>query len=127
MKNTTAKGARFERDILHFLNGKGFSCMRAPSSGNWLSPVDVVAIKRGSVLAIECKNHSKKPKLNQKSMQKFREWCDRAGATGLLAWQVPGTGSGASWKFLRLEDAENNRYEDENWFDIQVFMKVFCV
>jgi len=126
MKNTAAKGARCEREILHFLNNKGFSVMRAPSSGGWLSPVDVVAMKCGRIIAMECKNHKKKPRLDQKQVQKFREWCDKAGATGMLVWQMPGTGSGSEWKFLRLEDVEANQYQDENWFDLDTFMKVFC-
>jgi len=98
--------------------------MRAPSSGGWLSPVDIVAMKSGRILAIECKNHAKKPKLEERSIQSFKAWCQRAGATGLLAWQPPGPGS--EWKFLRMEDAEAKKYGDENWFDINVFIRVFC-
>jgi len=107
-----AKGARYERELLHFLNYKGFSCMRAPSSGGVISPVDIVAIKKGLILGIECKAHAKKPKLDRERLVRLKEWCAKAGALGFLAWY-----NNKKWLFLRLEDAGLNKYEDDNWIE----------
>lgn len=118
---TYAKGVLFEREMLHFLNYKGFSCMRQASSGGFITPADIVAMKKGLILGIECKNHKTKPRLVPKKLRKFKEWCERAGAIGLLAWRAPGN----KWLFLRIEDAENNRYDDDNWLDIEGVLRVF--
>ena len=115
---TYAKGYRFEAELLHFLHGKGFSVIRGPSSGGDLSPVDVVAMKRGLVLAFECKNWEKKPKLTSDKIKKMKEWCETAGALGFLTWR-----NNNQWIFLRLEDAEENRYDDENWFPLENLLK----
>ncbi len=119
---TYAKGARFERDLMNFLHSQGgFACIRCASSGGWHTPVDIIAIKNGVVLAIECKAHSKKPRLEKDKIKKLREWCERARAWGFLAWKVPGN----IWKFLRIEDAETNNYNDENWIELKQMMRVF--
>jgi len=118
---TYAKGARFERDLMNFLHFKGFACLRCASSGGWYTPADVIAIKDGLILAIECKAHNKKPKLAKDKVVKFREWCGRAKAWGFLVWKVPGN----VWKFLRLEDAEKNNYDDENWLELEQILRVF--
>lgn len=120
---TYAKGARFELELLHFLNGKGFSCIRAPSSGGYISPVDVVALKKGLTLGIECKSWSKKPKINKKQLTRLRSWCDNAGAIGFIAWRE----SGNRWLFLCLEDAEANKYEDENWIGMERFLGALMI
>jgi Holliday junction resolvase len=109
------KGVRFERDLLHFFNHKGFSVLRVPSSGSSVSPVDIIAIKKGLIIAIECKAWAKKPRIEKKSLQKFRMWVDRAGALGFIAWKKPRN----EWLFLRIDDAENGNYEDENWFRME--------
>ncbi len=118
---TYAKGARFERDLMNFLHSNNFACLRCASSGGWYTPVDIIAIRNNLILAIECKAHNKKPKLEKDKVKKLREWCDRAKAWGFLAWKVPGN----EWRFLRLEDMEANRYEDENWFGIKQILGVF--
>ena len=115
---TYAKGSRSERELLHLLNSRGFAVSRVPSSGGFLSPLDVVAIKKGLILAFEIKAWSKKPKIDRKQLASFREWCDKAGAVGLIAWRTTGR-----WLFLRLEDAENDSYEDENWMEMGLLLK----
>ncbi len=129
MIKTGAKGARFERDLLRFLDYKGFAVMRAPSSGGELSPLDIVAIKGGLVLAIEAKNHSAKPRLDGEKVRRMGEWCGRAGAIGILAWKKP---RGAlpfpkqgMWLFLPFADAAAGRYADENWVPMELFLKAF--
>ncbi len=116
---TYAKGARSERELLKFLDYKGFSCVRSASSGGFFSPVDIVATKKGFIIAIECKAWSTKPKLKKEKLREFKKWCERAGAKGFLAWY-----NNAKWKFLRIEDAEKNKYEDENWFSLNDFLRL---
>lgn len=112
---TYAKGARAEAELLHYLNYRGFAVMRAPSSGGSIYPLDLVAIKKGLILAFEIKHHEKKPKIGREQLAGLREWCNRAGAIGLIGWRS----AGVKWLFLRLEDAENNRYEDGNWIGME--------
>jgi Holliday junction resolvase len=112
---TYAKGARAESELIHYLNYKGFAVMRAPSSGGWLYPLDIVAIKKGLILAFEIKHHEKKPKIDKEQLSGLREWCNKAGAIGLIGWRSAGN----KWLFLRLEDAEANKYEDENWIGME--------
>ncbi len=114
---TYAKGARAELELLHFLNSKGFAVIRAPSSGGDLSPVDVVAIKRGLIIAIESKNHAKKPKLPQDRIDRLKEWSDKAGAITFLGWRTKN-----KWLFLQLKDVIENKYGDENWFGMENFL-----
>lgn len=117
--NFYRKGARFERDLIHFLNYKGFSVSRTASSGGYLYPVDILAMKKGLILAFECKAHKTKPRLQKDKLKKFKEWCDRAGAMGFLAWRAPQN----KWLFLRMEDAEKRNYADENWIEMHNFLK----
>jgi Holliday junction resolvase len=113
------KGVRSERELVHFLNQKGFSVSRTASSGGFLYPVDIVALKKGLILAFECKAHRIKPRLQKDRLKNFRDWCDRAGAMGFLAWRAPQN----RWFFLRMEDAEKNNYGDENWIEMGNFLK----
>ncbi|MCK4497191.1 MAG: hypothetical protein KAU24_03290 [Candidatus Aenigmarchaeota archaeon] len=113
------KGVRFERELIHFLNYKGFSVSRTASSGGYLYPVDIVALKRGLILAFECKAHKNKPKLQKDKLKKFKDWCKNGGAMGFLAWRAPKN----RWLFLRIEDAEKNNYADENWIGMENFLK----
>jgi Holliday junction resolvase len=115
MVKTYVKGSRFERELIHFLNYKGFAVARVPSSGGFLSPLDIIAIKKNLVVAIECKAWDKLPKLDKKQIIHFREWVNKAGAIGFVAWKKPGN----IWLFLRLEDAEANRYDEENWLPME--------
>ena len=116
---TYAKGASFERDLLHYLNSRGFSVIRAASSGGYLTPVDVVAIKNSMILGIECKNHATKPKLEKEKALAFKEWCEKAGAFGFLAWK-----NKTKWLFLTLKNVEENKYEDENWIELHRLLEV---
>lgn len=114
-----AKGARAELELIHYLNSVGFSCVRSASSGNFLYPMDIVAIKKGLTIAIESKNYAKKPRPDKAQLSQMSEWCAKAGAIGLVGWRTPES----KWLFLRLEDAVNGNYEDENWMERDVLLK----
>jgi len=117
---TYAKGYRAERDLLRILNSHGYSCIRAASSGGFLTPVDVLAIKSGKALCFEIKSWAKKPKLGNDQLSRFSDWCNNAHGYGFLAWYNKN-----QWRFLPLKDVESKKYEDENWIDLDAFLRVF--
>lgn len=116
---TYKKGVRAEYELLQFFSANGFSVIRSASSGSFLYPVDVVAIKNGLILAIESKFQKNKPKLRGKRLKYFKDWCKRAGALGFLAWRKSN-----EWLFLKMDDVENNRYEDENWIKLEKILEI---
>ncbi len=119
--NRYAKGSASERELMHILNSRGFSVMRAPSSGGAIYPLDIVAIRKGFVLAFEIKTWGRKPYLEAAQLDGFKEWCGRAGAMGFLGWRSRG-----KWLFLRLEDALDSNYKDDKWITMDDFLKVFA-
>ncbi|MBU0530648.1 MAG: hypothetical protein ABIH52_00015 [Candidatus Aenigmatarchaeota archaeon] len=119
---TYHKGARAERELIHFLNARGFSCVRSASSGGYMYPVDVVAMKKDVILTFEIKSWAKKPKLDKSKMARFKEWSANAGAFPFLAWYNENR-----WRFLTLKQAEENQYEDENWMSLDNLISVFGV
>lgn len=112
------KGVSSERELVHLLNSRGFSVMRAPSSGGSAYPLDVVALKKGMILAFEIKTWNRKPYLEAVQVNAFREWCERAGAMGFLGWRSRG-----KWLFLRIEDIIAGNYKDENWISMENFLR----
>jgi Holliday junction resolvase len=117
---TYRKGFRAERELLRFLSSRGYSCVRSASSGGFLTPVDVVAIKSGKLLCFEIKSWARKPRLDRNQLSRFSEWCRNAQAHGFVAWYNQN-----QWRFLPLHDAEANRYGDEFWIDYESFLRVF--
>lgn len=118
---TYAKGAKAERDLLHFLIFKGFSTLRMPASGGDLYPLDVLALKKGFALAFEIKSWKRMPKIEKRKLEQFGSWCENAGAIGLIGWRI----HGGDWKFLPLTDALNGRYEDSYWLNLTQLATVF--
>jgi Holliday junction resolvase len=134
MIKTYSKGSRAERELAHFLNHKGFATLRVPSSGGFLSPLDIVAIRRGLVLAFEIKSHIKKPKLKKDQLERFGDWCRKAGAMGFVAWRRTEPShenetltASNRWMFLGMEDAEKNAYEDKNWVERDMLLRALGV
>ncbi len=133
MIKTYSKGSRAERDLAHFLNDKGFATLRVPSSGGFLSPLDIVAIRKGLIFAFEVKSHKVKPRLRKEQLAAFTGWCRKAGAMGFVAWRrTEGSGdeiltASNRWLFLRMEDAEAGNYGDENWIERDQLLRFFGV
>ncbi len=117
---TYRKGFRAEREILRILSTNVYSCIRAASSGGFLTPVDVVAIKDGKLLCLEIKSWARKPKLDKTQLSRFSEWCSNAQGHGFIAWYNQN-----QWRFLSTKDAEAGHYDDENWIDLDSFLRVF--
>jgi len=116
---TYAKGSRNEREILHILHCRGFRCIRAASSGGFFSPVDVVAIKKGLILGLECKAWARMPHLEKKKARAFIEWCEGAGALGFLAWRTTG-----KWLFLSMKNVGAGDYAETNWLEMADFFNI---
>lgn len=114
-----SKGVFYERDLLHFFKSRGFSTLRTAGSGH-STPADILAIKKGCIIAIECKAHKKKPKLKKEKVAELKEWCEQAGALGFLAWRAPLQ----EWWFLPMEHLENEKYHDEHWIETNPLLKM---
>lgn len=116
---TYAKGSRNERELLYILHSRGFRCIRAASSGGFFSPVDIVAIKKGLVIAFECKAWSRLPRLEKRKAQAFIDWCKGAGALGFLAWRTRG-----KWLFLDTKNIKAGDYSESNWLEMEDFFRI---
>ena len=114
------KGFRAERELLRILSARGYSCVRSASSGGFLTPVDIVAIKQGKVLCFEIKSWIKKPKPKPKQLERLLKWSENAGALTFIGWYNKNT-----WLFLPLKNALEREYEDENWISLEEFLRIF--
>ena len=73
-----AKGRRFEWNVKDLLETRGWIVVRAARS----KPVDLVAMKNGRILLIECKYDAQLTKDRRKLLMELAE---RAGAKPILA------------------------------------------
>lgn len=99
------KGANAERELIRAFSLKGFAVLRVAGSG--VSPLpspDVVAIKSGRILAIECKawkgEHLAIPCV---TMLDEVNWARTAGAEFFVGWKIPREG----WIFVKFEHFHN--------------------
>jgi Holliday junction resolvase len=99
------KGASAERELIHTLSDLGFAVLRVAGSG--VSPLpspDVVALKNGRILAIECKawkgNYLAIP---IGTMNDEVNWARTAGAEFFVGWKIPRAG----WLFVKFEHFRN--------------------
>lgn len=95
------KGANAERELINILFKHGMAVLRVAGSGATSLPSpDVVALKPGMQIAIECKAWNK-PYLNilNAQMDELQEWGKLAGAELYVAWKIPRKG----WRFLKPE------------------------
>ncbi len=86
---TYKKGARAERELIHFFSGNGFEVIRAAGSGvNSLSP-DLLAFKQGRQYAIECKAwDSGSLSFPKEKVAGMLKWEEVTGITYLIGWRV---------------------------------------
>jgi len=95
------KGANAERELIKELHSAGFAVTRVAGSGvNPLPCPDVIALKKGKIIAFECKawkgNYLAIPHEN---MDDEKEWAIIAGAEFFVAWKIPREG----WLFIKSE------------------------
>jgi len=101
------KGARAERDLAKLLKNRSFSVIRAAGSGGSISVPDLIAIKKGRILAFECKAWKTVPRLKEREYKNFLDWCKGAGAIGFLAWK------NKQWLFLNIKDLKKTNIKKD--------------
>ena len=86
---TYKKGARAERELIHFFSAHGFEVMRAAGSGvNSLSP-DLLAFRAGKQYAIECKAwDSGSLSFEKDKVRQMKKWEETTGITYFIGWRV---------------------------------------
>ena len=86
---TYKKGARAERELIHFFSAHGFEVMRAAGSGvNSLSP-DLLAFRAGKQYAIECKAwDSGSLSFEKEKVRQMKKWEETTGITYFIGWRV---------------------------------------
>lgn len=95
------KGARAERELIHFFLEKGFSVIRAAGSGVGSPSPDLLAFKRGEQFAFECKSwNSSSLSLAKEQFNALKQWEENTGITTFVAWKVPREG----WRFIKLSE-----------------------
>lgn len=96
------KGANAERELIKILDKEGFAVLRVAGSGvNPIPCPDVVALKKGRIIAFECK--AKKGEylsIAHAQLEEEIDWSEKAGAEFIVAWKVPRKG----WLFFKAED-----------------------
>ena len=101
--HTYVKGARAERELIHYFTLKGFAVIRAAGSGvNSLSP-DLLAFRQGRQYAIECKAwDSGSLSFDKQRVAQMKSWAETTGITYLIGWRVSREG----WLFFPLHFLE---------------------
>jgi Holliday junction resolvase len=97
------KGSRLERELLHRFWAHKWFCTRMAGSGSMPFPCpDLLAGKKGRVLAIECKGGKgdKRRYIDVKQVEELKEFSKGFGAD---AW-VGARFNGMDWYFLKIQD-----------------------
>jgi len=92
------KGANAERELMRLFFERGFSVVRIAGSGTSPLPApDIIAIKKGRIIAVECKaRKTKNLAITVAQIGELLDWAGRAGAESLVGWKIPRKG----WFFL---------------------------
>lgn len=100
-----AKGANAERELMHLFFERGFSVVRIAGSGTSPLPApDIIALKRGRIVAVECKaRKAMNLAVSVGQIGELLDWAGRAGAEAFVGWKIPRKG----WFFLKPEQMCN--------------------
>lgn len=100
------KGAKAERELIHFLYSQGFAISRSAGSGTISLPApDVIALKKDRKLAFECKFWSAQYlNITNTQMKELLFWRETAGIDLFIGWKIPRKG----WRFLTPEQFKKN-------------------
>ncbi len=109
MVNRYVKGARSERELRDKLHEMGYSVIRSAGSGvDALSP-DLIALKNGKAICIECKAwDSGSIALDDEQYVKLLELAKNTSFPTYVAWRMPREG----WYFIALEEFTQGK---SNW------------
>ncbi len=105
MKNQKAKGTKGERELVHYFNESGWSCVRVAGSGSsrWPSP-DLLAGNALRQIAIECKvTKEEKKYFLEEEIEQLNAFSRKFGAEawiGIRFGRLP-------WYFIMPEDLQN--------------------
>ena len=108
MATNYSRGAEFERRVGHDIESYGYKWVRSSGSHK---PADLVALRDGEVVAIQCKRDGR---LAPQEWNKFLDWCEAAGATPVLASKGP-RGSGIIYSRLTSRKDGRGRQPLESW------------
>jgi Holliday junction resolvase len=121
------RGYRYELELQAKLYALGYSTIRAPASGKGGKP-DVIAVRKGRVLAFEVKVRSK-PKdiyISKIEVERLRTWADRAGAEAYIAVRLL---EPPEWRFIplgRLQETQGyyriSRADLWNGYSLQILV-----
>ncbi len=100
-----AKGARAERELLSKFQEMGYSIIRSAGSGvNSVSP-DVIAIKNGRGISLECKAWDKGSiAIELDKFSALNEWEKNTLMATYIAWRMNNEG----WYFIKLDEMSQN-------------------
>lgn len=79
MATNYTRGAAFERKVAKDLEGHGYVTVRSAGSH---SPADVIAMRYGTIAAVQCKLNGR---LDPDEWNELWEFCVSAGATPIMA------------------------------------------
>ncbi len=101
-----AKGANAERELIKLLFERGFAVARVAGSGvSSLPSPDIIALKPGKQLAMECKAWSQAYlSIPLQQMDELSSWARVSGTEMFVAWKVPHKG----WFFLQEKHFTKN-------------------
>jgi Holliday junction resolvase len=99
------KGARSERELLNTFHSRGYSVIRSAGSGvNALGP-DIIALKNGNAICIECKAWDRGSlSLDYDQFEKLLEWESNTSFPTYVAWRMNNKG----WFFVKLSEFTKN-------------------
>ena len=93
MRTNYQRGADFERRVVKDMESKGYAAIRSAGSHK---PADVVAMRRGKTVCIQCKRDGRLPPAEWNA---FLDWCWKAGAVPVMA-SIPKGGRGIAYHRL---------------------------
>ncbi len=96
-----AKGSRSERELLGIFYVSGYSVIRAAGSGVSALGPDLVVMRKGECLSIECKAWDRGSlSLEPDQYMKLVEWERNTDGQTYVAWKIKNRG----WYFIRLDE-----------------------
>ncbi len=100
-----SKGANAERELMHLFFKEGFSVVRIAGSGTSPLPApDIIAIKKGRIIAVECKaRKAKNLAISVGQIGELLGWAEKAGGEPLIGWKIPRKG----WFFFHPSELRN--------------------
>jgi len=101
--SSKSKGSRLERELLRKFWEEKWFCTRMAGSGSMPLPCpDLLAGKRGRVLALECKGGKgdKRRYIDTQQIEELREFSRGFGAEAWVGVRF----NGMEWYFLRIQD-----------------------